>query len=120
MARQLLFSLGPKDFEIQYFRSGGAGGQHQNRRETGVRIIHPESGARGESREERSQLQNKKTAFLRMANSYAFKRWHNLRCWELLSKGSLEERAEKQMEPHNLRVEVKDDKGRWVPETPEV
>lgn len=38
-------------------------------------MIHHPSGARGESREERSQLQNKKTAFVRMAKTKEFQLW---------------------------------------------
>lgn len=38
-------------------------------------MIHHPSGARGESREERSQLQNKKAAFLRMIDTPQFKLW---------------------------------------------
>lgn len=41
-------------------------------------MIHHPSGARGESREERSQLQNKKAAFLRMVNSKEFQLWLRL------------------------------------------
>lgn len=63
------------DCEVQTFRSGGSGGQNQNKRDTGVRVIHHPSGARGESREERSQLQNKKTAFLRMIKTPKFDLW---------------------------------------------
>lgn len=63
------------DCEVQHFRSGGSGGQNQNKRDTGCRVIHHPSGARGESREERSQLQNKKTAFLRMIKTPKFDLW---------------------------------------------
>ena len=66
MARELLFSITKDDFTIQTFRSGGKGGQNQNKRETGVRIIHNDSGARGESRNHRTQLANKKEAFRRL------------------------------------------------------
>lgn len=38
-------------------------------------MIHHPSGARGESREERSQLQNKRAAFLRMVKSPKFDLW---------------------------------------------
>jgi len=68
-----LFSLTKKNFEIQTFRSGGPGGQHQNKTSSGVRIIHKESGAVGESREHKSQLQNKKAAFTRLTESDKFK-----------------------------------------------
>lgn len=64
-----------KDCEVQTFRSGGKGGQNQNKRDSGVRIIHRPSGAIGESREERSQLQNKRKAFRKMAESIKFNIW---------------------------------------------
>ena len=38
-------------------------------------MIHHPSGARGESREERSQLQNKRAAFLRMIETPKFQLW---------------------------------------------
>ena len=73
--KELLFSITKKDFEIQTFRSGGKGGQNQNKVESGVRIIHKASGAVGESREERHQLQNKKKAFKRLTETEKFKNW---------------------------------------------
>lgn len=73
MTRELVFSVTVKDCEVQTFRSGGKGGQNQNKRDTGVRIIHHPSGARGEARDERSQLQNKRLAFTRMANHPLFR-----------------------------------------------
>jgi protein subunit release factor B len=45
--------------EVQTFRSGGKGGQHQNKVESGVRLLHRPSGLVVESREERSQYLNK-------------------------------------------------------------
>lgn len=63
------------DCITQTFRAGGKGGQNQNKRETGVRVIHRPSGARGEARDERSQLLNKRLAFRRMAESAEFQRW---------------------------------------------
>ena len=73
--RQHLLSLNSKDFIIETFRSGGKGGQYQNKTESGVRIKHPPSGAVGESREHRSQKINKKTAFIKMTDTDEFKKW---------------------------------------------
>jgi protein subunit release factor A len=75
MKKQLLFSVTKKDLRIDTFRSGGKGGQNQNKRDTGVRIVHIDSEATGESREERSQEQNKRVAFRRMAESVKFQNW---------------------------------------------
>lgn len=71
--RTLLFSVTLADCEVQTFRAGGKGGQNQNKRDTGVRIIHRASGARGEARDERSQLQNKRLAFKRMTDHALFR-----------------------------------------------
>jgi peptide chain release factor 2 len=46
------------DIEKQTFSAGGPGGQHQNKTQSGVRVIHLPTGVRGESRTERSQHKN--------------------------------------------------------------
>ncbi len=48
----------PDDLVRQTFRSGGPGGQHQNKTESGVRYIHKPTGVAAESRTERSQHKN--------------------------------------------------------------
>lgn len=110
--KKLIMSVTMDDCEMQVFRTGGNGGQHQNKTSSGVRIIHHPSGARGESREERSQLQNKKAAFHRMANSTTFRVWLN----QQLASETPEQRVAKDMDPRNLKVEVKDEEGRWTDE----
>jgi len=62
----------PEDLERQTFRSGGPGGQHQNKTESGVRFIHKPSGIAAESRTERSQHKNADNAMkLLKARLYA-------------------------------------------------
>lgn len=65
--KELRIRYSRKDFRVDTFCSGGPGGQNQNKRKTGVRITHIPSGLSSESREQRSQGQNKKTAFSRLA-----------------------------------------------------
>src|SRR6266851_3493683 len=48
----------PDDLKRDTFRSGGPGGQHQNKTESGVRYTHIPSGIAAESRNERSQHKN--------------------------------------------------------------
>ncbi len=77
---QLLFSVTKKDLIRQTFAAGGKGGQKQNSTNSAVRFIHPPSGAAGEARDSRHQYQNERQAFLRMAESPEFKRWHKIEC----------------------------------------
>jgi protein subunit release factor B len=70
--REKILSVTLADCDVQTKRGSGKGGQNRNKRETAVRIVHRASGAVGESQEERSQLQNKRTAFKRMANTSTF------------------------------------------------
>jgi peptide chain release factor 1 len=48
-----------EDVETQTFSCGGPGGQHVNKTQSGVRLIHQPTGVVAESRSERSQHKNK-------------------------------------------------------------
>jgi peptide chain release factor 2 len=52
--------IGIKEDDLikQTFSAGGPGGQHQNKTQSGVRLIHTPTGVRAESRTERSQHKN--------------------------------------------------------------
>ena len=57
----ITIEVNEKELIMQTFCSGGPGGQHQNKTQSGVRLIH-KSGVRAESRTERSQPKNYKNA----------------------------------------------------------
>lgn len=110
-----LVSVTKDDFELQTFRAGGKGGQGQNKRSTGVRLIHKASGARGEARDERSFDQNRKNAFLRLTETTVFKNWLKIETSRALGQQvEIEEQVRRAMNPKNIRTEIKDEKGKWV------
>ena len=58
----------PHDNELEwhFFRASGPGGQHRNKVETGVRLVHLPSGTTVSATERRSRLQNQKVALERL------------------------------------------------------
>lgn len=120
--KELLFSITRKDFTVETFPAGKAGGQHGNKTDTAVRIRHPASGAQGECREFKSQYQNKKTALNRLAETSEFKHYVWMRsAEESMTKDEKRKReesiaraVESAMEQDNLRIEIRDDRGKWT------
>ena len=104
-----LFSVTKDDFEWQFFRAGGKGGQKQNKTSSACRCIHPPSGARGESREERQQIQNRRIAFKRCVESKEFQNWVKLTASAMsIGFSNVEKQVDDMMREENLKIEFYD------------
>lgn len=114
--KEKLFTVHKKDFTVQTFRSGGHGGQHQNKTDSGVRIIHKASGARGESRNDKSQYRNKRIALKRLTETNKFKLWIHKMAFEITSGKTIEQRVEEAMNIKNLKIEIKSENDKWIKE----
>lgn len=110
--KELLFSVTEKDFVFTPYRGSGAGGQKKNKTSSAMRCFHPPSGAEGKCEEYREQSRNKKEAFQRMYNTKAFKSWLEIETARV--NGTLleiEKKVEKEIK--RVKIEVKDENGRW-------
>lgn len=114
MSREKLFSVTAADCEFQYFAAGGPGGQKQNKTASACRCVHMPSRAVGESRTHREQHLNKRDAFKKMVQSDLFQKWLSMRVKKELGQlAQIEQQIE--MELRKVKVEVKDETGKWVP-----
>ena len=55
-----------REVEVQVFRASGAGGQHVNKTESALRLIHPPSGVVVIAQDSSSQHRNREIAFDRL------------------------------------------------------
>jgi protein subunit release factor B len=57
--------------EVQSHRASGPGGQHRNKAETAIRLVHGPSGVSAEGKDERSRAQNLRIALARLREKLA-------------------------------------------------
>lgn len=112
-----LFSITARDCEWSYTKGTGAGGQKRNKTSSAVHCTHRASGAHGYSESSRSQLDNRRDAFEKMAASDKFQKWLKIeymrRTGELME---IERRVEQELT--KVKTEVKID-GKWTQVRPD-
>jgi peptide chain release factor 1 len=74
--KQKTFGIPDRDVKVEVFHSSGHGGQSVNTTNSGVRMTHIPTGISAESQDQRSQYQNKKSAY-KVLNERVF-RYYNV------------------------------------------
>ncbi len=115
MTNHILFSVTAADCDWSYTKGTGAGGQKRNKTSSAVHCRHRASGAHGYSEASRSQHDNKRDAFIKMAQTARFKEWHRLETMRRNGEMALIESAV-QKSLAFVKTETKVD-GKWT-ETP--
>ncbi len=112
--KELLFSVTKNDIQISLFSGSGNGGQNRNKKQICVRMVHAPSGSISVGQRERTLPANMKDAFRNLVESKKFKAWHKLECARrLYDIDSIEDQVMEMMDPKNIKIEVKDENGRW-------
>jgi putative lipase involved disintegration of autophagic bodies len=113
MKKELLFSVTKNDCEWSYTKGTGAGGQKRNKTSSAVHCHHRPSGAHGYSEASRSQLDNKRDAFVKMANTKEFQTWNRMEAMRRLGLlAEIDAKVAREM-AMNTRLEIKID-GKWT------
>lgn len=107
--KEHLFSVTQKDFDIQFYRGTGNGGQKKNKTSSACRITHKETGLQACCEEYREQPRNKQRAFEKLVKSDEFQKWLKLKSYEVMGKIKTQEEIESEVEAsmceENLKVE---------------
>lgn len=113
MTKELLFSVTAADCDWSYTRGTGKGGQKKNKTSSAVHCTHRASKAHAYSEASRSQLDNRRDAFKKMAATPEFQKW--LKLETARRQGTLMEVEQKvENEMRKIVVEVKDPAGKWT------
>lgn len=88
-AEDVEIEINPADLEIETIKSSGAGGQHINKTESAIRLIHKPSGIVIECQDERSQYKNKDKAMKLLKTKL-----YDMKCQEQNDKIAKERRSQ--------------------------
>jgi len=102
-------ALRDEDMEITFFRASGPGGQHRNRRETGVRIRHLPTGIVVTATERRSQIENKEIALERLIEVLARR---NRKCKKRIPTRATRASQERRLQAKKSRAQIKSGRGK--------
>jgi protein subunit release factor B len=110
--KQILFSVTANDCRWSYTRGTGAGGQKRNKTSSAVHCTHEPSGAHGYSESSRSQLDNRRDAFVKMTSTPEFQKWHRMEVMRRSGEmATIDAAVERDL--RRVRLEIREN-GVWI------
>jgi hypothetical protein len=112
--REKVTILTKDDLKITWFSGSGGGGQGRNKHANCCRIHHPASGVTVTGQDHKERPSNQRDAWRRLMKHASFKLWLGGAVATVRGQEDPEKIVDKLMREKHLRVDVKDEDGRWV------
>lgn len=106
--KQKIMTIKAKDFDWDFVRGSGKGGQKKNKTCSAVRCTHRPSGAAAWCENGRSQIHNRREAFKKCANSKQFRNWLRIEVSRQTrdTRDDLEKQVDALMADKFLKIEI--------------
>jgi len=105
--KEKILTITAKEFNWDFVRGSGKGGQKRNKTCSAVRCTHKESGASAWCENGRSQLHNRQKAFEKCCKSDKFQKWLRIAIAKITGElAKIDDEVDRLMDEKYLKIET--------------